>query len=81
MDEAVRYVVNVVGSISGDRAREWHAGSGDFSPARTTSLGRIAPGISRASCISRELRVLETWIEGRRPPTAPGAMIWRALFD
>jgi len=81
MDEAVRYVVNVVGVDLGDALAMASRVPAAFL-RRDNELGRIAPGhLASLVHLDDELRVLETWIEAGRPPTAPGAMIWRALFD
>jgi len=81
MDEAVRYVVNVVGAISATRSR-WHRGFRRLFSGATTSLAASRRAISRASCISMtSCGCSKHGSKAGRPPTAPGAMIWRALFD
>ena len=68
MDEAVRYVVNVVGVDLGDALAMASRVPATFL-RRDNELGRIAPGhLASLVHLDDELRVLETWIEGR--PTA-----------
>ena len=70
MDEAVRYVVNVVGLDLGDALAMASRVPATFL-RRDNELGRIAPGhLASLVHLDDELRVLETWIEGR--PTADG---------
>jgi N-acetylglucosamine-6-phosphate deacetylase len=70
MDEAVRYVVNVVGLDLGDALAMASRVPATFL-RRDKELGRIAPGhLASLVHLDDELRVLETWIEGR--PTADG---------
>ena len=71
MDEAVRYVVNVVGVDLGDVLAMASRVPATFL-RRDNELGRIAPGhLASLVHLDDELRVLETWIEGR--PTADGS--------
>ena len=71
MDEAVRYVVNVVGVDLGDALAMASRVPATFL-RRDNELGRIAPGhLASLVHLDDELRVLETWIEGR--PTADGS--------
>ena len=71
MDEAVRYVVNVVGLDLGDALAMASRIPATFL-RRDNELGRIAPGyLASLVHLDDELRVLETWIEGR--PTADGS--------
>ena len=71
MDEAVRYVVNVVGVDLGDALAMASRVPATFL-RRDKELGRIAPGhLASLVHLDDELRVLETWIEGR--PTADGS--------
>ena len=71
MDEAVRYVVNVVGVDLGDALAMASLVPATFL-RRDNELGRIAPGhLASLVHLDDELRVLETWIEGR--PTADGS--------
>ena len=71
MDEAVRYVVNVVGVDLGDALAMASRVPATFI-RRDNELGRIAPGhLASLVHLDDELRVLETWIEGR--PTADGS--------
>jgi N-acetylglucosamine-6-phosphate deacetylase len=71
MDEAVRYVVNVVGLDLGDALAMASRVPATFL-RRDNELGRIAPGhLASLVHLDDELRVLETWIEGR--PTADGS--------
>jgi len=71
MDEAVRYVVNVVGVDLGDALAMASRVPAAFL-RRDNELGRIAPGhLASLVHLDDELRVLETWIEGR--PTADGS--------
>ena len=71
MDEAVRYVVNVVGIDLGDALAMASRVPATFL-RRDNELGRIAPGhLASLVHLDDELRVLETWIEGR--PTADGS--------
>jgi N-acetylglucosamine-6-phosphate deacetylase len=81
MDEAVRYVVNVVGIDLGEALA-----MASRVPATLLrldkELGRIAPGhLASLVHLDDDLRVLETWIEGRSTPTAPGAKIWRTSYN
>lgn len=70
MDEAVRYVVNVVGLDLGDALAMASRVPATFL-RRDKELGRIAPGhLASLVHLDDELQVLETWIEGR--PTADG---------
>ncbi len=71
MDEAVRYVANVVGVDLGDALAMASRVPATFL-RRDNELGRIAPGhLASLVHLDDELRVLETWIEGR--PTADGS--------
>ena len=71
MDEAVRYVVNVVGLDLGDALAMASRVPATFL-RRDKELGHIAPGhFASLVHLDDELRVLETWIEGR--PTADGS--------
>jgi N-acetylglucosamine-6-phosphate deacetylase len=71
MDEAVRYAVNVVGLDLGDALAMASRVPATFL-RRDSELGRIAPGhLASLVHLDDELRVLETWIEGR--PTADGS--------
>jgi N-acetylglucosamine-6-phosphate deacetylase len=71
MDEAVRYVVNVVGLDLGDALAMASRVPANFL-RRDKDLGRIAPGhLASLVHLDDELRVCETWIEGR--PTADGS--------
>ena len=71
MDEAVRYVVNVVGVDLGDALAMASRVPATFL-RRDNELGRIAPRhLASLVHLDDELRVLETWIEGR--PTADGS--------
>ena len=71
MDEAVRYVVNVVGIDLGDALAMASRIPATFLRC-DNELGRIAPGhLASLVHLDDELRVLETWIEGR--PTADGS--------
>jgi N-acetylglucosamine-6-phosphate deacetylase len=71
MDEAVRYAVNVVGLDLGDALAMASRVPATFL-RRDTELGRIATGhLASLVHLDDELRVLETWIEGR--PTADGS--------
>lgn len=71
MDEAVRYVVNVVGLDLGDALAMASRVPATFL-RRDQDLGRIAPGhLASLVHLDDELRVCETWIEGR--PTADGS--------
>ena len=71
MDEAVRYAVNVVGVDLGDALAMASRVPATFL-RRDSDLGRIAPGhLASLVHLDDELRVLETWIEGR--PTADGS--------
>jgi len=71
MDEAVRYVVNVVGLDLGDALAMASRIPATFL-RRNHDLGRIAPGhLASLVHLDDELRVCETWIEGR--PTADGS--------
>jgi len=71
MDEAVRYVVDVVGVDLGDALAMASRVPATFL-RRDNELGRIAPGhLASLVHLDDELRVLETWIEGR--PTADGS--------
>lgn len=68
MDEAVRFAVNVVGLPLADALAMASRVPATFL-RRDTELGRIAPGyLASLVHLDDELRVLETWIEGR-PPT------------
>jgi N-acetylglucosamine-6-phosphate deacetylase len=70
MDEAVRYVVNVVGLDLGAALAMASRVPATFL-RRDKDLGRIAPGhLASLVHLDDELRVCETWIEGR--PTADG---------
>jgi N-acetylglucosamine-6-phosphate deacetylase len=70
MDEAVRYVVNVARVDLGDALAMASRIPATFL-RRDMDLGRIAPGhLASLVHLDDELRVLETWIEGR--PTADG---------
>jgi N-acetylglucosamine-6-phosphate deacetylase len=70
MDEAVRYVVNVVGLDLGDALAMASRIPATFL-RREKELGSIAPGhLASLVHLDDDLRVLETWIEGR--PTAGG---------
>jgi N-acetylglucosamine-6-phosphate deacetylase len=71
MDEAVRYVVNVVGVDLGDALSMASRVPATFL-RRDNELGRIAPGhLASLVHLDDGLRVRETWIEGR--PTADGS--------
>ncbi|HYK52514.1 MAG TPA: N-acetylglucosamine-6-phosphate deacetylase [Candidatus Eremiobacteraceae bacterium] len=71
MDEAVRHVVNVVRLDLADALAMASRVPATFL-RRGTEFGRIAPGyIASLVHLDDELRVLETWIEGR--PTADGS--------
>jgi N-acetylglucosamine-6-phosphate deacetylase len=71
MDEAVRYVVNVIGLDLGDALAMASRVPATFL-RRDNELGRIAPGhLASLVHLDDELRVLETWIEGRS--TADGS--------
>ena len=71
MDEAVRYVVNVIGVDLGDALAMASRVPATFL-RRDNELGRIAPDhLASLVHLDDELRVLETWIEGR--PTADGS--------
>ena len=71
MDEAVRYAVNVVGLDLGDALTMASRVPATFL-RRDTELGRIAPGhLASLVHLDDDLRVLETWIEGRS--TADGS--------
>jgi N-acetylglucosamine-6-phosphate deacetylase len=71
MDEAVRCAVNVVGLDLGDALAMASRVPATFL-RRDRELGRIAPGhLASLVHLDDELRVLETWIEGR--PTADGS--------
>ena len=71
MDEAVRYVVNVVGIDLGCALAMASRVPATFL-RRDNELGRIMPGhLASLVHLDDELRVLETWIEGR--PTADGS--------
>ena len=71
MDEAVRYVVNVVGVDLGDALAMASRVPATFL-RRDNELGRIAPGhLASLVHLDDDLRVLETWIEGR--PIADGS--------
>jgi N-acetylglucosamine-6-phosphate deacetylase len=73
MDEAVRYVVNVVGLDIGDALAMASRVPATFL-RRDNELGRIMPGhLASLVHLDDELRVLETWIEGR--PTADGSRV------
>ncbi|MCP3390631.1 N-acetylglucosamine-6-phosphate deacetylase [Bradyrhizobium sp. CCGB12] len=68
MDEAVRFTVNVVGLPLADALAMASRVPATFL-RRDTELGCIAPGyLASLVHLDDELRVLETWIEGR-PPT------------
>ena len=68
MDEAVRFAVNVVRLPLADALAMASRVPATFL-RRDTELGRIAPGyLASLVHLDDELRVLETWIEGR-PPT------------
>lgn len=65
MDEAVRYVVNVARIDLGDALAMASRVPATFL-RRDMELGRIAPGhLASLVHLDDELRVLETWIEGR----------------
>lgn len=65
MDEAVRYAVNVVRLPLADALAMASRVPATFL-RRDTELGRIAPGyLASLVHLDDELRVLETWIEGR----------------
>ena len=71
MDEAVRYVVNVVGLDLGAALAMASRVPATFL-RRDNELGRIAPGhLASLVHLDNDLRVLETWVEGR--PTADGS--------
>jgi N-acetylglucosamine-6-phosphate deacetylase len=71
MDEAVRYVVNVVGLDLGDALAMASRVPATFL-RRDNELGRIAPGhLASLVHLDDDLRVLETWVEGH--PTADGS--------
>jgi N-acetylglucosamine-6-phosphate deacetylase len=71
MDEAVRYAVNVLGLDLGDALAMASRVPATFL-RRDSDLGRIAPGyLASLVHLDDELRVCETWIEGR--PTADGS--------
>jgi N-acetylglucosamine-6-phosphate deacetylase len=71
MDEAVRYVVNIVGVDLGDALAMASRVPATFL-RRDNELGRIAPGhLASLVHLDDELLVCETWIEGR--PTADGS--------
>ena len=71
MDEAVRYVVNVVGLDLADALAMASRVPATFL-RRDNDLGRIAPGhLASLVHLDDELRVCETWIEGRS--TADGS--------
>jgi len=71
MDEAVRYAVNVVGLDLGDALAMASRVPATFL-RRDNELGRIAPGhLASLVHLDDDLRVLETWVEGR--PTADGS--------
>ena len=71
MDEAVRYVVNVVGLDLGAALAMASRVPATFL-RRDHDLGRIAPGhLASLVHLDDDLRVCETWIEGR--PTADGS--------
>lgn len=68
MDEAVRYAVNVVRLPLADALVMASRVPATFL-RRDTELGRIAPGyLASLVHLDDELRVLDTWIEGRPPP-------------
>lgn len=68
MDEAVRYAVNVVRLPLVDALAMASRVPATFL-RRDTELGRIAPGyLASLVHLDDELRVLETWIEGRPSP-------------
>lgn len=68
MDEAVRYAVNVVRLPLADALAMASRVPATFL-RRDTELGRIAPGyLASLVHLDDELRVLETWIEGRPLP-------------
>lgn len=68
MDEAVRYAVNVVRLPLADALAMASRVPATFL-RRNTELGRIAPGyLANLVHLDDELRVLETWIEGRPSP-------------
>lgn len=70
MDEAVRYAVNVVRLPLADALAMASRVPATFL-RRDTELGRIAPGyLASLVHLDDELRVLETWIEGRPSPDA-----------
>jgi N-acetylglucosamine-6-phosphate deacetylase len=74
MDEAVRFVVSVAGLDLGTALAMASRVPATFL-RRDHDLGRIAPGyLASLVHLDDELRVVETWIEGR--PTADGS--WRA---
>lgn len=65
MDEAVRYAVNVVGLDLADALAMASRVPATFL-RRDAELGRIAPGyLASLVHLDDDLRVLETWIEGR----------------
>jgi len=71
MDEAVRYAVNVVGLDLGDALAMASRVPATFL-RRDNDVGCIAPGhLASLVHLDDELRVCETWIEGR--PTADGS--------
>lgn len=71
MDEAVRYAVNVVRLDLADALAMASRVPATFL-RRDAELGRIAPGyLASLVHLDDDLRVLETWIEGR--PTAEGS--------
>lgn len=71
MDEAVRYVVNVVGLDLGDALAMASRVPATFL-RRDSDLGRIAPDhLASLVHLDHELRVCETWIEGRSTADGP----------
>lgn len=72
MDEAVRYAVNVVRLPLADALAMASRVPATFL-RRDAELGRIAPGyLASLVHLDDELRVLETWIEGRPAPDSSG---------
>lgn len=68
MDEAVRYAINVIRLPLADALAMASRVPATFL-RRDTELGRIAPGyLASLVHLDDELRVLETWIEGRPLP-------------
>jgi len=74
MDEAVRYVVNVVEVDLGDALAMASRVPATFFSGATTSLAASRRAISRASCISMtNCGCSKPGSRAGRPPTAPGA--------